>query len=102
MEDFTGRLKLTKLRLNHEGFERFVITIKVTDISIQFKSFLKNFTLIVGNYIAPNTSHITEKVGSVWFSIEAAVRSRGFCDNNFVFCNIFMNRGLEYNLHKKL
>lgn len=51
----TGKLKLVTLKLNHEEFDKFTITIKVMDNAILSKSFLKNITLEIGNVNQPPT-----------------------------------------------
>ena len=45
IEPITGRLIQVKSYLDYKKFNRFIITIKVLDITVQSKSFVKDFTL---------------------------------------------------------
>ena len=63
MELLTGRLKLVTPQLDHEQFDKFIITIKVMDNAILSKSFLKNFTLDIGNVNQLSIARIRNHTG---------------------------------------
>ena len=78
----TGKLRQVTSKLDHEEYDTFIITVKVTDIAIQPRSFQKNFTMKIVNVIEPPADNLFSNkmvnLFSVLFAIDNINQSHFF------------------------